>query len=134
MSKNMINYWLAGAHFTEGTHDDSEFFFKNGVWEMRFTARDATPDRDHYFSLYTNIRSDDRIALKLAHHHSEELEIRALGIVQDNPHSNIGDECLVLYVKWILHALNRRVAAEEHYQRLHGPISESAWRDRIFSL
>ena len=130
----MLNYWLAGAHFNGRDHDDSEVFFRRSIWEMHFDVRDSKSDRDHYFSLYTNIHANDRIALKIAHHHSDQLDIRALGIVRENPHNTINDDRLVLYVEWVLHAMNRHVSAHKCYQRIHGPLGEGEWRNAIFSL
>ena len=107
----MANYWVVGAFNDDG--DQYDKFIRRGYWELDW----ADKDQPMLANKRDQIELGDRIAIKkMLGKGSENVEIRAIGIVKD-----IDKDEKRIYVKWILKDLSRIVPAHGFFSSIHGP-------------
>jgi hypothetical protein len=122
----MTNYWVVGATWG-GKEDQSEVFIRRGYWFLGW----ADSDQPAQASLRDQIRPGDRIAIKkMLGQGSQEIEIRALGVVEE---VDPGDRRV--YIHWAASELRREVPARGCFASIHGPFAaEDDWTRVVFQL
>lgn len=128
-------YWLVGAMWG-GEEDTLDLFLKRGYWYAWSNSDDETPKQTK--DRFPKIRVNDRIAVKKIigkgrGKGSEEIEIRALGVVTD-----VDLDEWRIYVDWKVTDVNKRVPIKGVMGSIHGPydIEEDSdcWLKTIFSI
>jgi hypothetical protein len=126
----MPNYWLVGAMWG-GQEDQYNDFIERGYWELGWDDS----DKPKMTEKRTNIEIGDRIAIKkMLGQGSNEIEIRAIGEVKGKSASQ-----RVLFIKWFVTNLNRRVDCKNALGSIHGPytyndLSDGSWVREVFCI
>lgn len=126
----MPNYWLVGAMF-EGHDDQFHDFIERGYWE--FDWDDS--DQPEMTSKRSMVQIGDRIAIKkMLGQGATEIEIRAIGEV-----TRISASSRVLFVKWAVPEMKRKVESKGCFASIHGPYklddpNDGYWVRTVFCI
>ncbi len=122
-SKVIPQYWIVGAMWGGNSDNDAlRDFLMRGYWYCWpiDQLRDNSPHTGNSVGAQQNrflqIQEEDRIAIKKMDITSQEMEIRAIGIVKDVDHREWR-----IYVNWLPLELNRRVELKGCTASIHGP-------------
>lgn len=132
-------YWVVGAMWG-GTEDVLKTFLLRGYWYcwdiknieepvLKGTGGNSVQAQRKRF---LEIRKDDRIAVKrMLGGGAKEIEIRALGIVEDVDHGEWR-----VYVRWITDEnFSRKVPLKGCTASIHGPFEPNdPWVQQVFCL
>ncbi len=121
----MNNYWIVGAMW--GEDDQEEKFIRRGYWLLGWKDEEQPAQA----ALRNKIKSGDRIAIKrMLGRGSSDIEIRALGIVQE-----VDEEDNRIYVNWLIKGLRRKVPSKGAYKSIHGPYTvDDPWVKEAFLI
>jgi hypothetical protein len=121
-----MNYWVVGA-MREGKEDQYDRFLLRGYWYLNWSRADQPSQA----ALVEQMKPNDRIAIKkMLGKGANEIEIRAIGIIKDIDHEENR-----IYVNYLLHDPDRKVASKGCFSSVHGPFSPTDdWTREVFSI
>ena len=117
-----MNYWVVGATW-DGDNLADDFYLR-GYWEMGYDDK----DKPQFTKRRDTVKNGDRIAVKKRDGKgADTISIKAIGVVKDVADGKI-------YIDWILKNIDRHVHCKNYFGTIHGPITDSAWKNEAFCL
>lgn len=127
----MCSYWIVGAMFG-GKDDMLDEFIKRDYWYC-WDPHENPEIPNGIEDRFKKIKIGDRVAVKkmVGGQGSNEMEVRAIGIVKD-----IDLEEWRVYVNWLLSDIGRKVPIHGCMKALHGPYSPDVddWILTVFCI